>query len=174
MQGVIVLSDAACGYSRQHGDGIGSERVAGPLTSQLENKTGWGIGGGCKKIYLVGFKIRHYTKLPLQLFCLSASVKDSCQKPACYEKTVILNKEPHDSLGMTVAGGMSSRGWDLPIYVTNVDPDGVVGQEGSIRKGKMNDLPSKYVTNISIAAPRTCTAIALQRRICQALNSFAT
>lgn len=30
---------------------------------------------------------------------------------------------------------MSSRGWDLPIYVTNVDADGVVGQEGSIRKG---------------------------------------
>lgn len=38
-------------------------------------------------------------------------------------------------MGMTVAGGMSSRGWDLPIYVTNVDSDGVVGQEGSIRKG---------------------------------------
>uniref|UniRef100_A0A3Q2E0M8 Ligand of numb-protein X 1 n=1 Tax=Cyprinodon variegatus TaxID=28743 RepID=A0A3Q2E0M8_CYPVA len=55
--------------------------------------------------------------------------------PACYEKTVTLTKEPYDSLGMTVAGGMSSRGWDLPIYVTNVDPDGVVGQEGSIRKG---------------------------------------
>ncbi|KTF77530.1 hypothetical protein cypCar_00023697 [Cyprinus carpio] len=60
---------------------------------------------------------------------------DSCQKPACYEKTVTLLKEPHDSLGMTVAGGMSSRGWDLPVYVTNVDPNGVVGKEGSIRKG---------------------------------------
>uniref|UniRef100_A0A8C2D3R5 Ligand of numb-protein X 1 n=1 Tax=Cyprinus carpio TaxID=7962 RepID=A0A8C2D3R5_CYPCA len=63
------------------------------------------------------------------------SLLDSCQKPACYEKTVTLLKEPHDSLGMTVAGGMSSRGWDLPVYVTNVDPKGVVGQEGSIRKG---------------------------------------
>ncbi|XP_016335533.1 E3 ubiquitin-protein ligase LNX-like isoform X2 [Sinocyclocheilus anshuiensis] len=63
------------------------------------------------------------------------SLLDSCQKPACYEKTVTLLKEPHDSLGMTVAGGMSSRGWDLPVYVTNVDPNGVVGQEGSIRKG---------------------------------------
>lgn len=31
---------------------------------------------------------------------------------------------------------MSSRGWDLPVYVTNVDADGVVGKEGSIRKGK--------------------------------------
>lgn len=58
-----------------------------------------------------------------------------CEKPACYEKSVTLSKEPHESLGMTVAGGMSSRGWDLPVYVTNVDPSGVVGQEGSIRKG---------------------------------------
>ncbi|XP_067369778.1 E3 ubiquitin-protein ligase LNX isoform X1 [Channa argus] len=66
---------------------------------------------------------------------IEQSLLDSCQKPACYEKTVTLTKEPYDSLGMTVAGGMSSRGWDLPIYVTNVDPDGVVGQEGSIRKG---------------------------------------
>ncbi|XP_059923507.1 E3 ubiquitin-protein ligase LNX [Gadus macrocephalus] len=66
---------------------------------------------------------------------LEPSILDSCQKPACYEKTVTLTKEPYDSLGMTVAGGMSSRGWDLPIYVTNVDQDGVVGQEGSIRKG---------------------------------------
>lgn len=31
---------------------------------------------------------------------------------------------------------MSSRGWDLPVYVTNVDADGVVGKEGSIRKGR--------------------------------------
>ncbi|XP_065113218.1 E3 ubiquitin-protein ligase LNX isoform X1 [Paramisgurnus dabryanus] len=66
---------------------------------------------------------------------IEQSLLDSCQKPACYEKTVTLLKEPHDSLGMTVAGGMSSRGWDLPVYVTNVDPSGVVGQEGSIRKG---------------------------------------
>ncbi|KAM4575157.1 E3 ubiquitin-protein ligase LNX isoform 1-T2 [Fundulus diaphanus] len=66
---------------------------------------------------------------------MEQTLLDSCQKPTCYEKTVTLTKEPYDSLGMTVAGGMSSRGWDLPIYVTNVDPDGVVGQEGSIRKG---------------------------------------
>uniref|UniRef100_H3BYY4 Ligand of numb-protein X 1 n=1 Tax=Tetraodon nigroviridis TaxID=99883 RepID=H3BYY4_TETNG len=67
--------------------------------------------------------------------CSLFSLKDTCQKPTCYEKTVTLTKEPYDSLGMTVAGGMSSRGWDLPVYVTNVDADGVVGKEGSIRKG---------------------------------------
>ncbi|XP_016886794.1 E3 ubiquitin-protein ligase LNX isoform X2 [Cynoglossus semilaevis] len=66
---------------------------------------------------------------------IEQTLLDACQKPACYEKTVTLTKEPYDSLGMTVAGGMSSRGWDLPIYVTNVDTDGVVAQEGSIRKG---------------------------------------
>ncbi|XP_075895415.1 E3 ubiquitin-protein ligase LNX isoform X3 [Nelusetta ayraudi] len=66
---------------------------------------------------------------------IEQTLLDSCEKPACYEKTVTLTKEPYDSLGMTVAGGMSSRCWDLPIYVTNVDSDGVVGQEGSIRKG---------------------------------------
>ncbi|XP_061834077.1 E3 ubiquitin-protein ligase LNX isoform X1 [Nerophis lumbriciformis] len=66
---------------------------------------------------------------------IEQTLLDSCQKPACYEKTVTLSKEPYHSLGMAVAGGMSSRGWDLPIYITNVDPDGVVGQEGSIRKG---------------------------------------
>ncbi|KAG9282767.1 E3 ubiquitin-protein ligase LNX isoform X1 [Astyanax mexicanus] len=60
---------------------------------------------------------------------------DSCHKPACYEKTVTLSKEPNESLGMTVAGGMNSRGWDLPVYITNIDPNGVVSQEGSIRKG---------------------------------------
>ncbi|XP_063057407.1 E3 ubiquitin-protein ligase LNX isoform X3 [Engraulis encrasicolus] len=63
------------------------------------------------------------------------SLLEACQKPSCYEKTVTLTKEPHESLGMTVAGGMSSRGWDLPIYVTNIDPNGVVSHEGSIRKG---------------------------------------
>uniref|UniRef100_A0A4W4GU44 Ligand of numb-protein X 1 n=1 Tax=Electrophorus electricus TaxID=8005 RepID=A0A4W4GU44_ELEEL len=58
-----------------------------------------------------------------------------CHKPACYEKTVSLSKELSESLGMTVAGGMNSRGWNLPIYVTNIDPNGVVAREGSIRKG---------------------------------------
>uniref|UniRef100_A0A8C4SGD3 Ligand of numb-protein X 1 n=1 Tax=Erpetoichthys calabaricus TaxID=27687 RepID=A0A8C4SGD3_ERPCA len=51
------------------------------------------------------------------------------------EKVVSLNKESHESLGMTVAGGMSIHGTHLPIYVTSVDPDGVVGMDGQIKKG---------------------------------------
>ncbi|KAK6494239.1 E3 ubiquitin-protein ligase LNX isoform X1 [Huso huso] len=53
----------------------------------------------------------------------------------CQEKIVSLTKEPHESLGMTVAGGKLSRGWDLPIYIASVDPDGVVGSDGRIKKG---------------------------------------
>ncbi|XP_066533773.1 E3 ubiquitin-protein ligase LNX isoform X2 [Hoplias malabaricus] len=72
---------------------------------------------------------------PYSAVDIEHTLLDSCQKPACYEKTVTLSKEPNESLGMTVAGGMNSRGWDLPVYVTNIDPNGVVAQEGSIRKG---------------------------------------
>ncbi|KAM9832045.1 E3 ubiquitin-protein ligase LNX isoform 2-T2 [Neosynchiropus ocellatus] len=87
---------------------------------------------------------------------IEQTLLDSCQKPACYEKTVTLTKEPYDSLGMTVAGGMSSRGWDLPIYVTNVDPDGVVGQEGSIRKGDI----LLNVNGMDLTGVTRCEAVA--------------
>nr|XP_014347665.1 PREDICTED: E3 ubiquitin-protein ligase LNX isoform X2 [Latimeria chalumnae] len=53
----------------------------------------------------------------------------------CHEKIVCVTKDPQESLGMTVAGGVSSRGWDLPIYVANIDPDGVVGRDARIKKG---------------------------------------
>ncbi|KAM8890362.1 E3 ubiquitin-protein ligase LNX isoform 3-T3 [Synchiropus picturatus] len=87
---------------------------------------------------------------------IEQTLLDSCQKPACYEKTVTLTKEPYDSLGMTVAGGMSSRGWDLPIYVTNVDADGVVGQEGSIRKGDI----LLNVNGMDLTGVTRCEAVA--------------
>ncbi|XP_062858173.1 E3 ubiquitin-protein ligase LNX [Trichomycterus rosablanca] len=72
---------------------------------------------------------------PYSAVDVEQSLVDSCQKLGCYEKTVTLPKEPTESLGMTVAGGMNSRGWDLPVYITNIDPNGVVAREGSIRKG---------------------------------------
>lgn len=104
------------------------------VTTHVDTKFGSGIQV-CLRLRLFFF-----INSPSAVSSLSLPpMKDSCQKPACYEKTVTLSKEPYDSLGMTVAGGMSSRGWDLPVYVTNVDPDGVVGKEGSIRKG--NGLP---------------------------------
>ncbi|XP_068448796.1 E3 ubiquitin-protein ligase LNX isoform X2 [Clinocottus analis] len=98
---------------------IVSRQICLPTPDVLQEAPPWGMDG----------------PPPYSPVDIEQTLLDSCQKPACYEKTVTLTKEPYDSLGMTVAGGMSSRGWDLPIYVTNVDSDGVVGQEGSIRKG---------------------------------------
>ncbi|XP_053314425.1 E3 ubiquitin-protein ligase LNX isoform X2 [Spea bombifrons] len=53
----------------------------------------------------------------------------------CYEKVVSIVKDHTESLGMTVAGGVSNWEWDLPIFVTSVDPDGVIGRDGRIKTG---------------------------------------
>ncbi|XP_069833725.1 E3 ubiquitin-protein ligase LNX isoform X2 [Dendropsophus ebraccatus] len=51
------------------------------------------------------------------------------------EKIVNIVKDHTESLGMTVAGGVSNWEWDLPIFVTSVDPDGVIGRDGRIKTG---------------------------------------
>ncbi|XP_066429175.1 E3 ubiquitin-protein ligase LNX isoform X2 [Eleutherodactylus coqui] len=53
----------------------------------------------------------------------------------CVEKIVNIVKDHTESLGMTVAGGVSNWEWDLPIFVTSVDPDGVIGRDGRIKTG---------------------------------------
>ncbi|XP_069780759.1 E3 ubiquitin-protein ligase LNX [Narcine bancroftii] len=53
----------------------------------------------------------------------------------CHEKIINVSKEVHESLGMTISGGLLSKGWDLPIYVTNVHPNGCLGNDGRIKNG---------------------------------------
>ncbi|XP_030778247.1 E3 ubiquitin-protein ligase LNX isoform X3 [Rhinopithecus roxellana] len=53
----------------------------------------------------------------------------------CHEKVVNIQKDPSESLGMTVAGGASHREWDLPIYVISVEPGGVISRDGRIKTG---------------------------------------
>ncbi|XP_053559942.1 E3 ubiquitin-protein ligase LNX [Bombina bombina] len=53
----------------------------------------------------------------------------------CLEKVVIITKDDTESLGMTVAGGASNWEWDLPVFVTSVDSDGVIGRDGRIKTG---------------------------------------
>nr|3B76_A Chain A, E3 ubiquitin-protein ligase LNX [Homo sapiens]3B76_B Chain B, E3 ubiquitin-protein ligase LNX [Homo sapiens] len=52
-----------------------------------------------------------------------------------HEKVVNIQKDPGESLGMTVAGGASHREWDLPIYVISVEPGGVISRDGRIKTG---------------------------------------
>ncbi|XP_062899206.1 E3 ubiquitin-protein ligase LNX [Mobula hypostoma] len=55
----------------------------------------------------------------------------------CHEKIINVSKEVHESLGMTISGGLLSKGWDLPIYVANVHPNGCLGNDGRIKNGDL-------------------------------------
>lgn len=47
-----------------------------------------------------------------------------------------MKKEPHESLGMTVAGGRGSKSGELPIFVTSVQPHGCLSRDGRIKRGQ--------------------------------------
>ncbi|XP_073501591.1 E3 ubiquitin-protein ligase LNX isoform X1 [Phyllobates terribilis] len=61
--------------------------------------------------------------------------KNANRTVLCVEKVVNIVKDHSESLGMTVAGGASNWEWDLPIFVTSVDPNGVIGRDGRIKTG---------------------------------------
>ncbi|XP_078534317.1 E3 ubiquitin-protein ligase LNX isoform X2 [Lissotriton helveticus] len=61
--------------------------------------------------------------------------KNALHTVTCHEKVVNISKDHTESLGMIVAGGVSHREWDLPIYVISVEPDGVISRDGRIKTG---------------------------------------
>ncbi|XP_073464542.1 E3 ubiquitin-protein ligase LNX isoform X1 [Aquarana catesbeiana] len=61
--------------------------------------------------------------------------KNANRAVLCVEKVVNIVKDHTESLGMTVAGGVSNWEWDLPIFVTSVDPDGVIGKDARVKTG---------------------------------------
>lgn len=56
-----------------------------------------------------------------------------CRK--CQELCISINKDPFESFGMSIAGGVNSPRGDTPIYVTNTNPHGCLGKSGHIQKG---------------------------------------
>lgn len=67
----------------------------------------------------------------------SPHVQDLAQCVTCQEKHITIKKEPHESLGMTVAGGRGSKSGELPIFVTSVPPHGCLARDGRIKRGKL-------------------------------------
>ncbi|MGH0186625.1 UNVERIFIED_CONTAM: hypothetical protein FKN15_022210 [Acipenser sinensis] len=65
-----------------------------------------------------------------------SSHRDLSQCLTCQEKQIDVTKEPHESLGMTVAGGRGSKSGELPIFVTSVQPHGCLSRDGRIKRGK--------------------------------------
>ncbi|XP_066555072.1 ligand of Numb protein X 2a isoform X2 [Amia ocellicauda] len=61
--------------------------------------------------------------------------RDLSQCVTCQEKQISVKKEPHESLGMTVAGGRGSKSGELPIFVTSVQPHGCLSRDGRIKRG---------------------------------------
>ncbi|PAA92173.1 hypothetical protein BOX15_Mlig014573g1, partial [Macrostomum lignano] len=51
------------------------------------------------------------------------------------DRCVVLEKSPGESLGMSVAGGVGSQRGDIPVYVTNLPPEGLAARSRQIRKG---------------------------------------
>nr|XP_023856678.1 ligand of Numb protein X 2-like [Salvelinus alpinus] len=67
------------------------------------------------------------------------------------EKHITVKKEPHESLGMTVAGGRGSKSGELPIFVTSVQPHGCLSRVGRIKQGdillSINDQDLTYLSH---------------------------
>ncbi|XP_035826009.1 ligand of Numb protein X 2 [Aplysia californica] len=53
----------------------------------------------------------------------------------CQEKLVTINKDPLETLGVSVAGGVGSHRGDTPVYITNINPAGCVGRTRVLKKG---------------------------------------
>lgn len=71
--------------------------------------------------------------------------QDLTQCVTCQEKHITVKKEPHESLGMTVAGGRGSKSGELPIFVTSVPPHGCLARDGRIKRGKTDVKPFHHI-----------------------------
>ncbi|ELR51715.1 Ligand of Numb protein X 2, partial [Bos mutus] len=79
-----------------------------------------------------------------------SSHKDLAQCVTCQEKHITIKKEPHESLGMTVAGGRGSKSGELPIFVTSVPPHGCLARDGRIKRGDiLLNINGIDLTNLS-------------------------
>uniref|UniRef100_A0A4W2DJJ9 Ligand of numb-protein X 2 n=1 Tax=Bos indicus x Bos taurus TaxID=30522 RepID=A0A4W2DJJ9_BOBOX len=77
-------------------------------------------------------------------------IQDLAQCVTCQEKHITIKKEPHESLGMTVAGGRGSKSGELPIFVTSVPPHGCLARDGRIKRGDiLLNINGIDLTNLS-------------------------
>nr|XP_006138979.1 ligand of Numb protein X 2 isoform X2 [Pelodiscus sinensis] len=99
-----------------------------------------------------------------------SSHKDLSQCVTCQEKHITVKKEPHESLGMTVAGGRGSKSGELPIFVTSVQPHGCLARDGRIKRGDvLLNINGIDLTNLShseavamLKASATSSVVALK------------
>uniref|UniRef100_A0A3B4BLA8 Uncharacterized protein n=1 Tax=Periophthalmus magnuspinnatus TaxID=409849 RepID=A0A3B4BLA8_9GOBI len=79
----------------------------------------------------------------------SSTHRDMSKCLSCREKHITVKKEPHESLGMTVAGGRGSKSGELPIFVTSVQPHGCLSRDGRIKRDVLLSINGQDLTCLS-------------------------
>ncbi|XP_029643033.1 ligand of Numb protein X 2 isoform X2 [Octopus sinensis] len=68
----------------------------------------------------------------------TSSDSDTCKLTPCrkfLERELAIQKDPSESLGISVSGGVNSPQGDTPIYVTNIKLTGCLGRTKQVKKG---------------------------------------
>eukprot|EP00058_Branchiostoma_floridae_P002851 XP_002588339.1 hypothetical protein BRAFLDRAFT_281382 [Branchiostoma floridae] len=65
----------------------------------------------------------------------SAKTPEDSRPPSFQDKLISIRKNARESLGISVAGGRAGTRGDVPVFVTNVQPDGCLGGNGQLKKG---------------------------------------
>ncbi|KAG5448073.1 Ligand of Numb protein X 2 [Clonorchis sinensis] len=104
--------------------------------------------------------ISAFSNLPLDVGSTLASGVCVCQ-----ERVVVLPKRPGESLGMSVAGGVASQRGDVPIYVTNLHPNGIAALSGRVFRGDIL-LAVNEVELLGLSHERAVEALKKARDSC--------
>lgn len=113
---------------------------------------------------LSSFYIIHSNKYIPQNFPLM--IQDLTQCVTCQEKHITVKKEPHESLGMTVAGGRGSKSGELPIFVTSVPPHGCLARDGRIKRGKIGfSIMSPHLPEFNFVHEKICTKFSFKHSL---------
>ncbi|GAB1607489.1 E3 ubiquitin-protein ligase LNX-like isoform X1 [Argonauta hians] len=76
---------------------------------------------------------------------------ESCKLIPCRkftERELDIHKDPSESLGISVSGGLNSPQGDTPIYVTNIKVNGCLGRTKQVKKGDV----LLTINNVSLLA----------------------
>ncbi|KAK6191471.1 hypothetical protein SNE40_003152 [Patella caerulea] len=63
------------------------------------------------------------------------SISNTLFSNSALEKTINVQKDTCETLGISVAGGVASHRGDTPIYITNINPKGCLGRTGKLKRG---------------------------------------
>lgn len=80
-----------------------------------------------------------------------------------------MEKRQGESLGMSVAGGVDSQRGDTPVYITNLEPGGVLGQAGHLAKGDVL-LAVNEVELLGLSHEKAVEALKATRKACSKVS----